>query len=149
MALSIFFVQDLAPPWLPLIHLTDASHWGGAVLETAVSISLLREQNRFAEKNGWWVRLEPRENRVMIEDIDDLLGQTSAGVPPFLFFRARSGAAWATERALAIHQPSALTRTLPRRILLTYQLIDLLTEASSGRFGALDLGKSSSGRKYG
>ena len=57
-AISVTFGQQLNALWAKLAYLVDASPSGGAVLISHATQEELWTEAEFAEKNGWWARLE-------------------------------------------------------------------------------------------
>lgn len=58
LGVSVFLQLNLSMEWFPFAYLSDSSPWGGAVLRTRATKEELREEARYAEKNGWYARLE-------------------------------------------------------------------------------------------
>lgn len=58
LGVSTFFGQILSARWCTHAYPTDSCPFGGAVLRTVSPVSELREEAQYAEKNGWWSRLE-------------------------------------------------------------------------------------------
>lgn len=87
LGLGIYFTQTLTAPWFRYAYLTDSSPIGGAVIRCLASPESLRAEARFAEKNGWWSRLEEagaaavRSFEELNEDLSEELLQEELTLP--------------------------------------------------------------------
>ena len=74
MTISILFEQMLGARWFPFACMTDASPLGEAELRTLALLGELHFEAQFAEKNGWWARLEDAGEKTLsaYENMTDL-----------------------------------------------------------------------------